>query len=225
MFKRLWLKTRWRRAARAARPSPLKDYYDAGPPDLGADAFSAGLLSLDLETSGLDSKTDEILAAGLVALEGGAVQLASARSLIVRPDRDHGTAAAALHGLSGEDGEWALGDALAAILGALKGRVLLAHNAGFDAAFLSRACRRLYGAPLVVPQICTLRLEKARLERTGFPAGSGALRLNAVRGRYNLPRYRAHHAATDAIATAELFLAQLAATGESGIPLRHLVRL
>jgi DNA polymerase-3 subunit epsilon len=37
---------------------------------------------------------------------------------------------------------------------------------------------------------------------------SGDLRLAKARGRYNLPRYPAHNALTDAIAAGELFLAQ-----------------
>ncbi|QIK74585.1 hypothetical protein [Nocardioides piscis] len=39
---------------------------------------------------------------------------------------------------------------------------------------------------------------------------NGSLRLDAARKRFGLPRYSAHHALTDAIAAAELLLAQVA---------------
>jgi DNA polymerase-3 subunit epsilon len=41
----------------------------------------------------------------------------------------------------------------------------------------------------------------------------GSLRLDAARRRFGLPRYAAHRAATDAVATAELLLAQVAELG------------
>ena len=44
----------------------------------------------------------------------------------------------------------------------------------------------------------------------GRDAGAGALRLWAARERHGLPVYRAHEALTDALACAELYLAQRA---------------
>ena len=41
----------------------------------------------------------------------------------------------------------------------------------------------------------------------------GALRLDAARAGFGLPRYSAHRAATDALATAELLIAQVAELG------------
>ena len=75
----------------------------------------------------------------------------------------------------------------------------------------------------VLPVIDTMALE-ARLHRrhkSGLFAGLFAnlfgrnaaplsIRLADSRARYHLPRYRAHHALTDALATAELLQAQIA---------------
>ena len=49
------------------------------------------------------------------------------------------------------------------------------------------------------------------LERKLHPnlVGTDAYRLGAARQRYGLPEYRAHDALTDALAAAELFLAQI----------------
>ncbi len=53
------------------------------------------------------------------------------------------------------------------------------------------------------------RHRRARMLATMLGRAPASLRLDASRRRYRLPRYSAHHALTDALATAELFLAQV----------------
>ncbi|WP_454228235.1 hypothetical protein [Propioniciclava flava] len=59
--------------------------------------------------------------------------------------------------------------------------------------------------------MCTLTLHD-RLINRGFDdeARAGQLRLWAARERFGLPAYQAHDALTDALACAELYLAQVA---------------
>jgi len=76
--------------------------------------------------------------------------------------------------------------------------------------FLDRACRRLYGAGFLVPAADTEALIRRWLEQRNQPFSGPELRLHALRERYGLPRYKAHNALTDALATAELFLAFVA---------------
>jgi DNA polymerase-3 subunit epsilon len=42
----------------------------------------------------------------------------------------------------------------------LRGRVLVAHNCRFDFAFLKEAWRRVFGRPLTVPALCTVKLSR-----------------------------------------------------------------
>jgi DNA polymerase-3 subunit epsilon len=93
------------------------------------------------------------------------------------------------------------------VLQALAGRVLLAHHVRVEYGFLDRACRRLYGQPLLVRVADTQVLARRALERGNQNYGGGELRLGALRSRYHLPRYPAHNALSDALAAAELFLA------------------
>ena len=99
---------------------------------------------------------------------------------------------------------------LARILPQLAGRVLVAHFAQIEAAFLDAACQRIYGAPFVAPFICTFQLETR-----WFPAPrkNDHLRLGHLRAAYNLPSYTAHDGLIDAIACGELLLAQRAMKG------------
>lgn len=79
--------------------------------------------------------------------------------------------------------------------------------------FIREGLRRVYGAELPLLAIDTLQLERSRLLRGQEVIKEGSLRLGASRGRYGLPVYHAHNALTDALACAELFLAQIACMG------------
>ena len=58
-------------------------------------------------------------------------------------------------------------------------------------------------------------------QRRGQAIATGQLRLASLRQRFNLPRYRAHDALSDALAAAELFCAQLAEAGGEALPLKQ----
>ena len=108
-------------------------------------------------------------------------------------------------------------------LASLAGCVVVVHCAAIERAFLDAALKARLGEGIEFPVIDTMALE-ARLHRrhkSGLFAGLFAnlfgrnaaplsIRLADSRARYHLPRYRAHHALTDALATAELLQAQIA---------------
>lgn len=180
------------------------------------------LLALDLETTGLDPARDEIVAVGLVPVDGTIVQLSGAWGEVVRPSSERGVGQSAIvHGLTDDAlaGGSGLGDVVTGVLEALRGRVLLAHHTAIEVGFLIRACRRLQVAvPDVRVVVDTVRLQRRVLGR-GRTLGHGhddELRLGAARAHFGLPAYPAHDALTDALACAELYLAQVAHLGGEG---------
>ena len=176
------------------------------------------LLAVDVETTGLSPRRDRLLAVGWVPVDGRRVDLAGARRCVVRQD-DPGEAVT-IHGLTHDDlaAGRPLAEVLAELRAALSGRVLLAHYAPFDLAFLEAGFRSVGERPLRPPDVCTMELQRRLLARNGEPP-SGALRLWRARERYGLPPARAHDALGDALACAELYLAQVAELG-AGRPLR-----
>lgn len=179
------------------------------------------LLALDLETSGLSPRRDRILAVGFLPVDGTRIELSGARRFVVR-DVDPGEAVS-VHGLTHDDLAQGrpLGEVLAELRDALSGRAVLAHYATFDLAFLDAGFRSLGLPPLRSPVICTLDLQRRLLTRGGtseLPQGS--LRLWRARAHFGLPDGRAHDALGDALACAELYLAQVAELGAAGRPLR-----
>lgn len=167
------------------------------------------LLAVDVETTGLSSQRDHLLAVGWVPVNGGRIDLSGARRHVIRHD-DPGEAVT-IHGLTHDDlaNGLPLTEVLAELREALAGRVLLAHHAPFDLAFLGAAFRTTDEPPPRPPVVCTLVLQRRLLSRHG-EIPRGALRLWRARAHYGLPPAKAHDALGDAIACAELYLAQSA---------------
>jgi DNA polymerase III subunit epsilon len=165
-------------------------------------------VSLDIETTGLDANTADMLSVGWVIVRNGKVDLSTAESYFVRPSGDVGSSAS-VHGLTdtmvGSGLDW--GIVLDKIIRVLTGRVLLVHHAGLDKALLDRMCKRRFGERLLVPVVDTLALELKRKQRHHHVETNESLRLADLRETYGLPRYAAHDCLVDAIATAELLVA------------------
>lgn len=201
-------------ALAAAPPGPLRDYLSAPFVDPGVLVDDLPLLALDVETTGLDVERDRVLAVGWVPVDGRSIDLSGAGRHVLGVRMDVGQSAT-VHGLTDDAiaaGEVPI-DVLLEILRVLRGRVLLAHHAAIEVGFLDAACRRVWGAHFTAPVVDTLALQRRVLASRvdAHPElHAGELRLWASRERYGLPRYRAHEPLTDALACAELYLAQTA---------------
>lgn len=202
----------------------MRDYLATPFPKPSADYREVDLLALDLETTGLDPRRDDILSIGYVGIRGNRIDLGSIRHRLVRTARAIPEASAIIHQITDDQAAQGalLDDVLAELLEALAGKVMIAHHATVEKGFLNDACHRVYGVGLTVPVIDTQTLAKRTLERRHSAFKASDLRLHALGERYNLPRYSAHNALSDALAAAELFLAQVShGDSPSKAPLRN----
>lgn len=208
--------SRWRRRRQADRApeGPLKEYLRAPAPRAGTAAGDLSLLAVDFETTGLNPATDRLLTVGFIPVERNEIILSQAGYLIVAQPGEVGQSAV-VHGVT--DDVLASGvpleQALAVLLQALTGRVLLAHHAVIEEGFTAAACRQVYGPVPEFTTVDTMTLQAKVLRVDEESAPRGSLRLSQARRHYGLPRYRSHHALTDALACAELYLAQVADLG------------
>lgn len=205
-----WRFCRQRRArARRAPPGALRDCLAAPLPLARQPVAQSDFLAVDLETTGLDPEHDVILSIGWVAMHGTCADLATADQRLVRADCPVPEQSAVIHRITDTDaaGGIPVEEALEALFAALAGRVLIAHHAALELGFLEQACQRLYGMRPLFPVVDTLRLAERSLRRAGRPIPADGMRLHTLRGRYNLPHYRAHDALFDALAAGELFAA------------------
>ena len=161
---------------------------------------------VDLETTGLDPRADEIVSFASVPVDQGRVIVGGIRNAIVRPAVMPDAQTIRIHGLRRIDLEDApeLPEVLDLILESLTGRVLVAHAAwverGFLAAILGPA-----GLKPPDPVIDTAALA-SRLPGSPMASPNHAPPLSAVARRLGLPVHRPHTADGDALTTAQVFL-------------------
>jgi DNA polymerase-3 subunit epsilon len=177
------------------------------------------MISVDLEMTGLDKGNNHIIAIGWTLIDGGRIQLGANRHLLINADQTVGSSAA-IHELL--DSEVAQGESLEfgleALFDAAQGRVWIFHHAGLDVSFLKKACQGWAGVTPGFMVLDTMRIEHQLRKRRDIPVKQGDLQLSRIRSAYGLPRYTAHNALIDALATAELVLA-IASRLEPGKPL------
>lgn len=201
---------RWR-AGRRTADEAYRTFVRTPPPAPGTPFAEAELVCLDIETTGLDPATVDMLSIGWVLIRGGLVDLATAESHVVKPTGDLGESPS-IHGLTDTVVLQGMSprEAMYRVLEVLTGRVLVVHHAGLDKRLLDRFSRELFGDRLLVPVIDTLALENRHKSRHHHLEDTRSLRLPDLRNHYGLPWYRGHDCLVDAISTAELLLAMVA---------------
>ena len=171
--------------------------------------------ALDLETGGLDPRSDPILSVGMVPIRSGGILLGEAYASLVRPGAAEGIAPSSIRAHHLVPGDVREAPPLAQVLGEVDRRLregaLVVHQKAVDVPFLRRAYRRAGmrwpGPPVVDTVVLLIRAAKrARLIDPGASEQEPDLNLAAARHRLGLPDYGQHDALTDAIAAAELFL-------------------
>ena len=208
MLKRWRHSKRCKKLAGACSQPVLSAYLDAEAELDPNSVADTPLISVDLELTGLDVATNQIISIGWTLVDEGRIRIGSNRHLLISADQSVG-GSAAIHELT--DTEVAEGVDLVHGLEALfedaAGRVWVFHHAGLDVAFLQKACREWAGFAPPCRVLDTMQIEWGLRKRRDLPVQQGDLQLSRLRGDYGLPRYTAHNALIDAFATAELLLA------------------
>ncbi len=161
---------------------------------------------VDVEATGLDLRRDELISFGSVAVRAGRLWLETAVYTDIRPGQRVSPDAAGVHGLRDQDLDAApqLGEVVDRIAAELDDRVLVAHAAWVERAFLTRALRsggRRFNAA-VVDTAALLRAAGLARSGTGFEPD-----VEAMAEQLGLCVHTPHHALGDALTTAEVFLA------------------
>ncbi len=205
MWRLRWRRHRYRRQGRG---DALASCWEAPLPKPRQPWHQQGYLVCDAEMSSLELEQGELLSLGWVAIDAGRIALSSATHCLIAAQDTVGQSAG-IHQIRDCDLRQAgsEADAIEQLCLAARGRVLVFHHAPLDLAYLDRASQRCFAAPLLLPYIDTLALERQTLARQEGGPRPGQLTLAGSRQRYGLPDYPAHNALTDALATAELLLA------------------
>lgn len=173
------------------------------------------LIVLDLETTGLHPNKDEVIAVGAVAITGGVIDLSDQFDLILRRPELDITETVLIHGIGtealtqGHETE----DALLFLLEWMNGDPVLAYHSAFDQKFLEKTLK----AELGYTKNHTW-MDVADLLPAFFPkAQTGGKGLDHWADFFGLEVSARHHAASDALATAELTLIALNKAHKDGL--------
>jgi DNA polymerase-3 subunit epsilon len=190
---------------RGARSDAARAYQGASMPPADTPWADVAYAVVDLETTGLDPKHDEIISFASIPIDHRRVVVGAARTAIVRPESMPPPETIRIHGLRPADLVNAppLDEVLDLILEALAGRVLVAHVAWVERGFLQTALRS-EGLRLAEPVLDTASLA---IEVLGIGGADDPPELAEVARRLGLPVHRPHVAEGDALTTAQVFLA------------------
>ncbi len=167
----------------------------------------ARLVVVDVETTGLDPRADQVISFGAVPIVGGRACPGQAVYGLVRPNRAVPVESIRIHGIRPHDLRDAPQppEAFAALADAMRGNQLVAHAAWVERSFLAAPLRGL-GIRLPRRLLDTAQLWRLLcIERDrGDP---GFCQLGEIAAALGLPAHRPHHALGDALTTAQVFLA------------------
>jgi len=209
----------YRQQAAQCVDDELRRFYSSGLPDADTPLNQLEFVALDFETTGLDVRRDRIVSIGTVPFSLSRIRPAAGDYWLVDPATPLSKASVTIHRLTDSEvaNVPALDTVLPALLKALAGKIVVVHYRQIERGFLDAAVLALRGEHCLFPLIDTMAIE-ARWARQGMLANmkralglrEDSIRLADTRLRYGLPDYSSHHAKVDAMATAELFQAQVA---------------
>ncbi|WED24114.1 3'-5' exonuclease [Vibrio sp. JC009] len=180
-------------------------------PGLDDETKQQDFICLDLETTGLDPKTDQILSIGWVEMKGMNIDLSSSVQLMIKGCRKVRARTAVINHITPEmlQQGCSLDEAFLEFFNRAKGKIIVAHARFVEQHFIDNYLKQSFNLePLPFLWLDTLNIEKylcRHLDNNTSPD----LRLSAIRERYGLPEYNTHSALIDSVSTAELLLAQI----------------
>ena len=153
--------------------------------------FTQDIVCFDIETTGLDKRTEAITEIGAVVLRNG--EVVEQFSTFADPGRPLTREITQLTGITDEmlEGAPSQEEAVNAFLDFVGDRPLAAHNAEFDMGFIGEACRRM-GRPFENTSLDSLILAQNLLPELG------KYKLDIVANHLNLPAFNHHRAYDDA---------------------------
>lgn len=204
--------------AQECKDTRLKAFYNAGTYHDETKLSEIEFVALDFETTGLDSEKNSIISIGLVPFTLQRVFCRQAKHWYINPEDKLKEDSIIIHGITHSDLQDApdLMRILKSVLEALAGKVVVVHYRRIERDFFDISLRSLINEGIIFPVIDTMQIEAdiQQEESKGLinwlkGKRPESIRLAQSRSRYHLPAYPPHDALTDAIATAELFQAQV----------------
>lgn len=169
-------------------------------------------VALDCETTGLDTRTDDIISIGAVRIKGNRIMTSERLELIVRPEKRLSADSVRVHRLREQDVAQGMApdDAMMQLMAFIGSRPLVGYYLEFDVAMINRVLFPILGMGLPQPKIEVSALyydyKYQQLPSSARDNSSIDLRFNSLMLDLGLPLRPAHDALNDAVMAALAFL-------------------
>lgn len=170
----------------------------------------------DVETSGLNIATDRLLAIGAVAVVNGMVDVADSFEVVVQQSTVSSSDNILIHRISGETQRCGVMpvEALLRFIDYVGESPLVGYHAKFDEIMVARAYKQWLGVALHqqwldLAQLAPALIAAGQLSREAILQGHRARALEWWLDYFQIKIQQRHHAAADALATAQLLAALL----------------
>ena len=180
-------------------------------------------VALDCETTGLDTRHDEIVAIGAVRIVGQRILTSERLELLVRPEKGVSAESIRVHRLRQQDVQTGVpvAEAMQRLLHFIGARPLVGYYLEFDVAMINRALRATLGLTLPQEKIEVSRLYYDHKFRQLPPyrqhdQADIDLRFATIMSELGLPTRDAHDALNDAVMAALAFIKLRVLRGEVG---------
>ena len=185
----------------------LRAWQALPEPDLTEPLDQTRLVVVDVESTGLDIRRDQLIAIGAVAVQAGRIALADSFEVILRQEEVSDRDNILVHGIGGQMQREGLppAQALLDFLDYLGKSPLVAYHAVFDATMIRRAMTEHLGIACKRPWLDLAYVMPALLP--GLASSHKAL--DDWTALFGITNYARHSALADALATAQLLLAAL----------------
>lgn len=172
----------------------------------------ATFVSVDLETTGLDVRRDDIIAVALVPMDGLKIRVRHAYYTLVKP-RTYRLKTMKVHGIAQDALQHApTFEEIAQDLFARCNGLLLGHCVHIDYQFLRRVFKEV-GLSFKRDLVDIAEVEKWIGQKTSHRPSCDELSLDALISRYGLREHYRHHALADAFFAAQIFQIQMTRHG------------
>lgn len=200
----------------------LKNYLMTPLVDKNTPVEKIDYFVIDFETTGLNYQQDHIISVGFTTIKAGRIQLQQSQHHLVKTERKLQSENVSIHQITDDavSGGISIKVMMDLLLQHMAGKVMVVHYKNIEENFIQNISKTLFGHQLPMWVVDTLEIERKSLHRLNKPINPNQLRLFNLREQYNLPRYNAHNALEDAIATAELLLAQISHRQRQGYQLK-----
>ena len=199
----------------SAQRQALADWQQLPAADLELAHQRSRYVVVDVETSGLNMKSDRLISIGAVALVDGRIDFSDAFAVILRQDQVSPDANILIHGIGASAQSEGIdpASALLAFLGYIGKAPLVAYHAFFDRAMIEKAMRQYLGAELGQTWI-----DLAWVLPSLFPdLASARSNLDDWLKLFAIENIMRHNAVSDAYATAKLLQVAIGAGNQRGV--------